>query len=581
MFGRFVFDARALRVAIVVVLAVHIGVGPGTADADPAEAKKIFTTRCTACHTFGKGVKVGPDLKGVTERRQRAWLLQFIKSSAAMIGSGDPIAVNLFQEYKQQRMPDWTDLADAQIEGILDWLAANGPDQQEIDARPAESATLAEIEIGRQLFHGERALAAGGIACASCHSIRNSGGIGGSLGSDLTDIYASYQDGAVTQMLRRPCFRLLPESATPAFLSAAETFYLKAYLRHAVLTDRADDAPPGAVARTGAPPAPGGGASPGPAAGAPAAAISRVAWAPKSGDVRALAQPRGHRFESTLLFLAFPYIALGVLIIGLGVRYALARRRLGDRPDGETSAAWRLYSGGMAWRVGLAITAILHLAGLVIPRAIVAWNGVPLRLYILEGSGFLLGVLALIGWVQIMRSYLARSAASRRSSTGELADGVLVSLLGLAVLSGLVIAVLYRWGSLWATGTLTPYMQSLARGTPATELVAELPFLVRIHTLSWFAMIAVVPFTSLALVVVAAVHRGLLVIGRPFEAAAQAGRRAATRLSPARWLWPEEDAIDPAGALPRPAGSAVGVSTALRSSSSIERIDADKAQEPS
>ena len=30
-----------------------------------------FTTRCTACHTFGKGVKVGPDLKGVTERRQR------------------------------------------------------------------------------------------------------------------------------------------------------------------------------------------------------------------------------------------------------------------------------------------------------------------------------------------------------------------------------------------------------------------------------------------------------------------------------------------------------------------------------
>jgi hypothetical protein len=33
------------------------------------------------------------------------------------------------------------------------------------------------------------------------------------------------------------------------------------------------------------------------------------------------------------------------------------------------------------------------------------------------------------------------------------------------------------------------------------------------------------------------------VIARPFEAGAQAGRRAAARLSPARWLWPEEDAI--------------------------------------
>jgi cytochrome c2 len=27
------------------------------------DAKKIFNQRCTACHTYGKGVKVGPDLK--------------------------------------------------------------------------------------------------------------------------------------------------------------------------------------------------------------------------------------------------------------------------------------------------------------------------------------------------------------------------------------------------------------------------------------------------------------------------------------------------------------------------------------
>src|SRR4029450_2119355 len=41
------------------------------AAADPAPT---FTRVCSACHTFGKGSLIGPDLKGVTNRRTRAWL---------------------------------------------------------------------------------------------------------------------------------------------------------------------------------------------------------------------------------------------------------------------------------------------------------------------------------------------------------------------------------------------------------------------------------------------------------------------------------------------------------------------------
>jgi cytochrome c2 len=46
------------------------------------EAAATFNGRCTACHTYGKGIKVGPDLKGVTERRKRDWLLKFIHASS-------------------------------------------------------------------------------------------------------------------------------------------------------------------------------------------------------------------------------------------------------------------------------------------------------------------------------------------------------------------------------------------------------------------------------------------------------------------------------------------------------------------
>src|SRR5512132_4077652 len=71
-----------------------------------SEAASIFNQRCAGCHTYGKGIRVGPDLKGVTDRHPRIWLLRFIRSSQTVIHSGDPVATALFREFKQQRMPD-------------------------------------------------------------------------------------------------------------------------------------------------------------------------------------------------------------------------------------------------------------------------------------------------------------------------------------------------------------------------------------------------------------------------------------------------------------------------------------------
>ena len=45
---------------------------------------------CAACHTIGKGKLIGPDLKGITERHEEAWLYSFIKSSQTMVNNGDP-----------------------------------------------------------------------------------------------------------------------------------------------------------------------------------------------------------------------------------------------------------------------------------------------------------------------------------------------------------------------------------------------------------------------------------------------------------------------------------------------------------
>src|SRR5499433_3656295 len=38
----------------------------------------LFKKLCAPCHTIGVGDRVGPDLRGVVERRQRTWLARFI-----------------------------------------------------------------------------------------------------------------------------------------------------------------------------------------------------------------------------------------------------------------------------------------------------------------------------------------------------------------------------------------------------------------------------------------------------------------------------------------------------------------------
>jgi len=65
----------------------------------------IFATRCAACHTIGNGDKVGPDLLGVTNVRDRAWLTRMISEPDKLLEEKDPIAVALFKQYKEIRMP--------------------------------------------------------------------------------------------------------------------------------------------------------------------------------------------------------------------------------------------------------------------------------------------------------------------------------------------------------------------------------------------------------------------------------------------------------------------------------------------
>lgn len=80
--------------------------GASAATDSAAAGKALFEQRCTACHTIGGGVRVGPDLAGVTQRVSEDWLVRFIMTPDKVIAAKDPTAMALVKQFNQIQMPN-------------------------------------------------------------------------------------------------------------------------------------------------------------------------------------------------------------------------------------------------------------------------------------------------------------------------------------------------------------------------------------------------------------------------------------------------------------------------------------------
>jgi cytochrome c2 len=96
--------------------AMNTGIALGN---QPGQA--MFKKACAGCHTIGVGDRAGPDLRGVTERRDRAWLTSFIKSPSAMRAKHDPLAMELMDKYKPVVMPN-IGISDADAGDLISYL---------------------------------------------------------------------------------------------------------------------------------------------------------------------------------------------------------------------------------------------------------------------------------------------------------------------------------------------------------------------------------------------------------------------------------------------------------------------------
>lgn len=183
-------NVRTTIGAFVLLLAATHAMGQTQAPAD------TFRQSCASCHTIGGGRLVGPDLKNVTQRKDRAWLTQFIQGPKAQIDAGDSYALQLQKDAQGVVMPT-LGLDAARAQALLDLIEAESKLTRsqfagaQISDRPF---TTRDVATGHALFTGAQPLKNGGPACISCHTVRGLGGLsGGRLGPDLTLVYERLQ----------------------------------------------------------------------------------------------------------------------------------------------------------------------------------------------------------------------------------------------------------------------------------------------------------------------------------------------------------------------------------------------------
>ena len=162
--------------------------------ASPEAGEKAFQ-KCIACHTIGSGPLAGPDLKGVTAKRDNAWLVRWIVEPDKMLAEGDELAVKLLEEFKNIPMPPMG-VTEAEAKDILAYIESKSGEEAAAEkpaAKPVVPAVKGDIETGKNLFVGRQALANGAPACITCHQNTEIGGMGGgTLGPDLTKVHSRY-----------------------------------------------------------------------------------------------------------------------------------------------------------------------------------------------------------------------------------------------------------------------------------------------------------------------------------------------------------------------------------------------------
>lgn len=199
-----------------------------------------------------------------------------------------------------------------------------------------------------------------------------------------------------------------------------------------------------------------------------------------------------------VFFIALPYVALFTFFLVTIQRYrnqAFTFSSLSSQLLENKNHFWTM----VPFHYGILFVLLGHIVAFLVPRSILAWNGHPIRLYILEIAALSAGLLAVIGMIGIIVRRITNPKV--RVVTSRI-DTILYFLLLTQLVSGVAVATFHPWGSSWFATSMSPYLWSLVKFQPDISFIIGLPWLVKLHVINAFVLILIFPFTRLVHILV-------------------------------------------------------------------------------
>jgi nitrate reductase gamma subunit len=206
---------------------------------------------------------------------------------------------------------------------------------------------------------------------------------------------------------------------------------------------------------------------------------------------------------ATVLFVVFPYLAV-ILAIGVGMYRWYTRRFTYSSLSSQLLENRALFWGSVPWHYGISLVLLAHLLVWLLPPVALAILGHGTRLFVFEAIGVVLTLFALFGVVLLIWRRL--STRSRAHAVTSPMDGILLFLLLLQTVTGAVVALFDRWGSLWYLSAVVPWLWSLVRLQPDITSVVALPAFIQFHIVCGFVIILLFPFSRLVHLIVPPIH---------------------------------------------------------------------------
>jgi nitrate reductase gamma subunit len=221
------------------------------------------------------------------------------------------------------------------------------------------------------------------------------------------------------------------------------------------------------------------------------------------------------------LYVLFPYAAI-TAAVGAGIYRFVRYKTSVSSLSSQFLETEVLFRGSALWHYGIVVVLLAHILALIFPRFWRLIGSSPPRLYGMEMSGLVFSVSALAGLGILMTRRIANRRVRRATS---FMDWVLETVLLVQVAAGFLVALLYRWGSQWYLSTAVPWVVSLLLFAPRADLVARLPWTVKLHFLNGFLVLALLPFSRL----IHAVSLSITYLFRPYQVVIWETRRKTKR----------------------------------------------------